>query len=162
MEEQPSSTRNRDSEAAVRETVPGSVGESRRLIIPVKAKSKARPRMSKNGHVYTDKATAQYEKYIKQAWHDAHSPCKPFSGPLVVTLSFRYQRPKSHFLKAGIRDTAPVHYTQTPDLDNIEKAVLDALNGVAYVDDKQIIRKFTHKEWHAHDEIEVWIKEMPC
>jgi Holliday junction resolvase RusA-like endonuclease len=51
---------------------------------------------------------------------------------------------------------------QTPDLDNIEKAVLDALNGVAYVDDKQIFRKYTEKSWAETPEIEVWIYEMPC
>lgn len=161
MEEQPCGEESCGCTDATRPQTTGDRSQGRRLTIPVKAKSKARPRMSKNGHVYTDKATAQYERYIKQAWIDAHSPCKPFSGPLVVTLSFRYQRPKSHYLRGVLRDTAPVHYVQTPDLDNIEKAVLDALNGVAYVDDKQIIRKFTEKSWAEMPEIEVWIYEMP-
>lgn len=162
MEELTPSTGSGDSQDAVRKEVSLADVRSRRLVIPVKAKSKARPRMSKNGHVYTDKATAQYEKYIKQQWHAAHSPSEPFSGPLIVTLTFRYKRPQSHYLKAGLRETAPVHYTQTPDLDNIEKAVLDGLNKVAYVDDKQIVRKYSEKLWHEHDEIEVWVCELPC
>ena len=126
----------------------------------MKARSKARPRMSKSGHVYTPKETAQYEKYIREQWHARYRHCKPFSGAVAVTLSYRYQRPKSHYLRGLLRETAPKHYTQTPDLDNIEKAVLDALNKVAYEDDKQIVRKFTHKEWHHENEIELWVAEL--
>lgn len=160
MEEQSSSPRCGDSEDAVREEIPGSDVRSRRLTISVKAKSKARPRMSKNGHVYTDKATSAYERYIRDQWRLTYGASEPFSGALAVTLTFRYQRPKSHYLKGELRETAPKHYTQTPDLDNIEKAVLDGLNKVAYVDDKQICRKYTEKEWHDSHEIEVWVSEL--
>ncbi len=116
--------------------------------------------MSKSGHVYTDKATADYEKFIKNQWRAVYGACKPFSGALAVTVTFRYQRPKSHYLKGSLREDAPKHFVQVPDLDNIEKAVLDALNKVAYADDKQIVRKYTEKMWHSHNEIELWIAEL--
>jgi Holliday junction resolvase RusA-like endonuclease len=116
--------------------------------------------MSKSGHVYTPKVTADYEKAIRSHWDAVYGTCKPFSGPLAVTVSFRYRRPQSHYMRGVLRETAPVHYTQTPDLDNVEKAVLDALNKVAYADDKQIIRKYSEKLWHHENEIELWVCEL--
>lgn len=116
--------------------------------------------MGKSGHVYTPKETKLYEQYVRDCYDARYGTCKPFSGPVVVTMTFRFKRGKNQYLKSGLRDTAPVFYTQTPDLDNIEKAVLDALNKVAYVDDKQIVRKYSEKTWGEENGIDVWIKEM--
>lgn len=50
-----------------------------------------------------------------------------FTGPVRVDISIWFPRPKSHFLKAGIRADAPIYHTSKPDRDNCEKAILDAL-----------------------------------
>lgn len=54
-------------------------------------------------------------------------PTKPLTGPLYVHLEFFFARPKSHFLREQIRQTAPGYHTSKPDSDNCAKAVLDAL-----------------------------------
>ena len=64
-----------------------------------------------------------------------------FSCPLKCDLTFFCKRPKAHFNAAltGLKDSAPKFNTNHKDLDNMVKFVLDALNGVLYVDDRQIV-----------------------
>ncbi len=66
-------------------------------------------------------------------------------GPLQVRLIFVLPRPKR--FRKGLR--AP--YKRKPDLDNLEKSLLDALNGLAYRDDSQVCRVFKEK-WYAASE----------
>jgi len=63
--------------------------------------------------------------------------------PIAVDLVFVFPRPTSK-----IRKTKANHrywHAQTPDKDNLEKAVLDSLNGVAWVDDAIVCRGETTK-----------------
>lgn len=47
-----------------------------------------------------------------------------------------------------------------PDTDNIAKSILDSLNGIAYLDDKQVIR-LTVEKWYAEvPSVSVEIKEV--
>ncbi len=56
--------------------------------------------------------------------------------PVGVLIDLVWERPKSHMRKSGVKPDAP----QFPrcDVDNAAKAVLDALNGVAWEDDSQV------------------------
>lgn len=60
--------------------------------------------------------------------------------PVAVRIEAVYGIPKSYSKKKRERalngELAP---TKKPDADNIAKVVCDALNGVAYVDDTQVI-----------------------
>jgi Holliday junction resolvase RusA-like endonuclease len=47
-----------------------------------------------------------------------------------------------------------------PDLDNIAKAVCDALNKIAYEDDSQITFMMLSKEYSEEDKIEVEIERL--
>lgn len=60
-----------------------------------------------------------------------------------VVIDFVWGRPKSHLRKDGVRPDAP--RLPRPDLDNATKAVLDALNGVAWEDDSQVARLVVSK-----------------
>ena len=48
--------------------------------------------------------------------------------PLNVVIDAVFERPKSHLRKAGVKPDAPK--LPRPDVDNIAKAVLDALQNV--------------------------------
>ena len=80
-----------------------------------------------------------------------HKPDKPFDCPLSLTLFFIFPRPKNHFgtgKKANVlKDSAPVWHTGRPDLDNLEKFICDALNGVFWRDDSIICQKFSEKSY---------------
>lgn len=83
-------------------------------------------------------------------------PCGALAGPLAVHLKFRMPRPKSHFRTGKfnhvLRADAPTLHTKTPDVDNLAKFVLDALNGTFYVDDAQIVRLSAVKDYASAEE----------
>ena len=78
------------------------------------------------------------KQIVKSAW--AAGIREPHTGPVEVELEFHFARPKAmkddphRFLPRPAR----------PDIDNLEKMVLDALNGIAYLDDAQVyhVRKW--------------------
>lgn len=78
---------------------------------------------------------------------------EPLEGPLEVTLVFYFPRPKSHYGTGKnsevLKPSAPVHHMQKPDVDNVCKSTLDAMNAVVYQDDKQVVRLRAQKEWAA-------------
>ena len=53
---------------------------------------------------------------------------EPLGHSLNVVIDAVFERPKSHSTKAGLKPTAPA--LPRPDVDNIAKAVLDALQDV--------------------------------
>lgn len=111
------------------------------LHIPLIPHAKARPRVV-NGRAYTPAATTAYERSIKLA--AAH--LSPLSGPLSVSVVFIFPRLKSS------RSAAREVKATRPDLDNLLKAVLDGLNGVAFHDDGQVVQVSGEKWIAAADE----------
>ena len=59
-----------------------------------------------------------------------HAPAEPLTGPLAVTLTFYFSRPK------GSKRTYP---TVRPDAENLAKGLLDSWNGILYADDSQVV-----------------------
>lgn len=99
-----------------------------------KVMGKGRPRFTRGGHAYTPKGTRDYERAIREAFENAPGrPPEPFSGPVSVCIKTYRQLPKST-PKSVIREPD----THKPDADNVAKVVLDALNGVAWIDDAQV------------------------
>ena len=66
-------------------------------------------------------------------------------GTVNVVIDAVFVRPKYHKTKRGVKETAPEIPRQ--DVDNVAKAVLDALNGVAWVDDTQVRRLVVEKSY---------------
>lgn len=66
--------------------------------------------------------------------------------PLNVVIDAVFQRPKSHMRKAGVKPDAPK--LPRPDVDNIGKAVLDALQDVMG-DDTNVFRLVVEKSYGA-------------
>jgi Holliday junction resolvase RusA-like endonuclease len=81
---------------------------------------KQRPRLGRNGHVYTPAATVAYERTVRWETLAARPLSWDRSAPVSVTVA-------CYFPDARRRD-----------VDNVLKAVLDAMNGIAYADDCQV------------------------
>ena len=85
------------------------------------------------------------------AWREAIR--RGYRGPrfrngVSVRLQFVFQRPPSHFKRAGELTAAGARQQHPkPDVDNLAKSVLDALNGVAWVDDSQVEELLVTKVW---------------
>lgn len=90
---------------------------------------KQRPRFTFRGQTYTPKETREYEALIK-LMAKAMYKGNPLEGALKVRLMFFVKRGKT------VRLTLP---HRKPDLDNFIKSVTDALNGVVWWDDAQIV-----------------------
>jgi Holliday junction resolvase RusA-like endonuclease len=85
----------------------------------------------------------------------------PLLGPLSVRLSFVMPRPKK--FNAKKYSTGRLWFDRKPDADNLFKSVADALNGLAYHDDSQIVVVHIYKHYAAVGElphVEVTIKEI--
>ena len=101
------------------------------ITIPGQPIPKARPRFS-NGRVYTPTRTKEYESRIKQ--HLKHLET-PITNPVEVQITAILKRPKYMQKPKFYKGLIP--HTKRPDLDNIVKAVLDALNNTLK-DDAQV------------------------
>ena len=100
-----------------------------------------RHRSTRTGRMY-DPSCKDKAAWLAEA--RPYLPAAPLTGPLAVDAVFRMPRPKSH-CRTGryahlLKDGAPAQHTSTPDIDNLAKLVLDAMNGHFFVDDAQIVR----------------------
>jgi Holliday junction resolvase RusA-like endonuclease len=97
-------------------------------------KPQPRPRPIPGGKGVYNPATANEWKAQVKAEAQKHRPATPIEGPVRVGLSFQFARPDSHFTcKKGVvalKPDAPFFHAKTPDCDNLEKAVLDAITAL--------------------------------
>jgi Holliday junction resolvase RusA-like endonuclease len=109
-----------------------------RLELPGRPQPKGRPRFA-NGRTYTDARTAAAEQSILAAWLTQSGQPAPHDGPVAVDMEFVDTPPQSwpkwRIQAALDRQVWP---TGRPDLDNLVK-ILDGLNGVAWLDDAQVV-----------------------
>jgi crossover junction endodeoxyribonuclease RusA len=104
--------------------------------------AKARPRWAPRGHTYTPRTTAQGEAHVRECCFVAQPMLQPYHGLMLLKTEF-------HMARRG-----------RSDIDNLWKLVADALNGIAWHDDAQVIKAdaemFLFAE-HPRTEVEVWL-----
>lgn len=113
---------------------------------------KQRPRHTRTGHTYTPPETQQHEKQIALAFRQQYKDRFADDAYIRCEITVLYDIPKA-FSKAK-REGAiigEIRPDKKPDADNIAKIVLDALNGVAFRDDTQIVELSVEK-WYTHGE----------
>lgn len=108
------------------------------LVVMTDPVAKARPRVTmRRGkpHGYTPTKTANAEWRIRSAFLERFPDHQPLTGPIDLDVTAYLRMPAS--IPKKLRATArPV---SRPDADNFLKTVLDALNGLAYADDSQVV-----------------------
>lgn len=111
-----------------------------KFIIPGDPQGKARPRFA-NGHAYTPEKTREYEQLIAlMYWTSAAKYTFPADTPLSAKIVVHKRIAKSATKAKREQMLNGTERPMTkPDADNIAKCILDALNGVAYPDDRQIV-----------------------
>lgn len=113
---------------------------------------KGRPRFPRGGgKPYTPEPTRRYEAMIQVEWLLTHG--KRMDGPLAVRIIAYQALPKraSKLLRAAA-ERGEIWPIRKPDIDNVIKIALDALNGYAYKDDTQIVRIDAEKRYTQYDE----------
>lgn len=125
-------------------------------------RGKGRPRATARGgyaRMYTDDKTRKYEQSIARAAAIALDGRKPLEGPLSVSVRLRLQPPASMSKRQRARILAGEEpYLGRIDCDNGAKAVLDAMNGVVWPDDKQIVRLWVTKVPHEKPGVDVRVE----
>lgn len=127
-------------------------------------RGKGRPRFRNAGkfiQTYTDGETKNYEASIKEAYLSSNSEkyMNP-ETPLELTMVVYHQIPKSVSKKKQQEMLSGlIRPTKKPDIDNILKSVLDALNKVAFYDDTQIIKLQVVKYYSEAPRLEITIQE---
>lgn len=84
----------------------------------------------------------------------------PLQGPLALTLIFTVPRPKGHYGVKGIRPSAPGYPTVKPDVLKLARGVEDALTGICYRDDAQIVRETLVKEYGEPARVEITVTSI--
>lgn len=118
--------------------------------VPGKPFGKQRPKGTKTGRHYTPKKTVDYEKKIKACY--ALQGGQHFEGAVFVGVTAYMPIPKNTTKKErALIEAGKLLPTKKPDVDNVLKVVLDALNGVAYDDDKQVTSSLLRKRYAYGD-----------
>ena len=131
--------------------------------VPGEPVAQGRPRFSTRGSfvkAYDPEKSKSYKAYVKLVAAAAMSErsLKTFDGAIAVSIRAYVSVPKSKSKK--FRENALKgleHPTKKPDCDNIAKILLDAMTGIVYEDDKQIIRLVVEKFYDEVPRVEVTV-----
>ena len=138
---------------SIKLTVPG----------PPKGKARARTVRGRGGQTfsYTPDETVLYENLVKTCYSQNCRFSFQNGEALDVHIHAFYDIPKSTSKKKREQmlsgDILP---TKKPDIDNIAKCILDALNGVAYHDDTQVVLLTIRKSYSEIPRVEVEINKI--
>jgi len=118
-------------------------------------------RFGRHARVHPDPKDSVNQEHIAVIAQQ-HRPETPARGPVWVTIACYFPRPKSHYgtgrNSGKLKYKAPFYYKSRPDCDNLAKAVLDAINGVYFVDDAQVCKLMVTKYYDERPRTEVTVK----
>lgn len=130
--------------------------------IPGEPKGKARPRFSsRSGRAYTPKDTVAYENKVKQCYSEQCGDYYFGTDIVSVKILAYYPIPKSASKKFRISVlNGLIRPGKKPDSDNVIKIVCDALNGVAWNDDAQVVECLFQKWYDEEPCVDVWVETI--
>lgn len=133
--------------------------------IPGQAVPQLRPRIVRKGQHYglaEQQKVREWKAYVrfifaseaqKKGWQAS-------KRPIVLSLTFYMQAPSSFSRKKQIvAMSGEIHPTAKPDLDNLIKGVIDALNGTAWIDDSCIVELRAKKQYSETPGVIIEVEE---
>lgn len=134
------------------------------LVINEIPKPQPRPRITVRGkyaHAYEPKSITEYKRLVAGKYRSEHKQQLPLTGALSVDV--RFYRPIQKSISKIERQRRLLGQslpTVKPDIDNYVKAILDALNGLAFKDDSQIAVLYARKLYSDNPRTEIEITEI--
>lgn len=124
-------------------------------------KGKARPRLNTyTGQIYTLKGTMDYENLVRQYFTIKYPRYVPFENRVHVKIIAYLKMPKNMTKKNKLLvEQGVLSPIKKPDIDNIVKIILDALNKIAFKDDNQITKLEIEKFYAEEEKVYVKIEE---
>lgn len=129
------------------------------FVVPGNPQGKGRPRVGKVGNharMFTPQKTVAYEGLIAMAAQQAMQDRALITGPVLLEMNMHHMVPASWSKKR--REGAlqgEIMPTVKCDADNCLKAVCDALNGVVWRDDVQVVNVMLTKRYAENPKVEV-------
>lgn len=110
-------------------------------------------------HHVAGEALAQWRASVRLAAREAGAVQSP--SAIAIMVWFGMPRPKAHMRWSGGKLIPKMqHYYDepivSPDLDKLVRAILDALTGVCYADDAQVIQIYASKHYAEKTRVEVY------
>ena len=134
------------------------------FFVPGQPVGKGRPRAARRGshiQLYTPEKTSSYESLVATAAHGAMRGAEPIRGACHVDMDIRLMVPMSWSAKRRNQALDGLVFpTKKPDLDNILKAVFDAINGIVWEDDVQAVYVQAVKRYSAVPGVHVNVKSV--
>jgi Holliday junction resolvase RusA-like endonuclease len=123
---------------------------------------KGRPRFARRGQfvqTYTDAKTIDYETQVAMRARHALGATKPLETALTVFLYLRYAVPASYSKKRKEACLLGLEYPKRIDIDNVYKSITDAMNGIVYLDDSQIVEAHIKKVYAEQSGANIMVQE---
>lgn len=129
--------------------------------IPGKITGKGRPRVNTNTAIaYTPTKTKEYEELVKQYFILKYRGIQPLEGRIKIVIKAYFSVPKNtnKKQKEEMLNNA-ISPIKKPDIDNIAKIILDALNKLAFNDDNQIAKLEIDKLYGEEEKVYVRVEQ---
>jgi len=133
------------------------------LTVPGEPQGKLRAkavRIGKHVSTYTPGKTVKFETYIRELFAVKYSDFVPLEGALMlkfiawVSIPMSTSKKKKILMQEGV-----IRPTKKPDVDNIEKLILDALQSLAFKNDSQFVSVLSFKYFSERPRLEIKIEE---
>ena len=129
-----------------------------RFVVNMTPVPQSRPRFAKGG-VYEDRKVTDYKTAIRMTARMAMLRDAPVEDAVALKLGFFFAPPKST-PKKKLDDFLGAWYTGRKDVDNLAKAVMDAMNEIVYDDDKQVVSLQCEKRYGIPARVEVEVERV--
>ena len=109
---------------------------------------------------YTPSKVTSYSNWVKLCFKGTYPDFKPLDGAIKLFVEANFIIPKSYTKKKiQMIEEGYIYPTVKPDCDNICKQIADSLNGLAWLDDKQIVNLEVRKRFAERDFVVVSFEE---
>ncbi len=129
--------------------------------VPGEIVGKERPRVNMyTGRVYTPGKTKDYELLVQQYFKMKYPRYEMLEGRLSINIIAYLKIPKSTS-KAKVEEMLEnkISPTKKPDVDNIAKSILDAMNNFVFKDDNQVSKISVEKRFALEEKAVIEVEE---
>lgn len=140
------------------------------ILVEGEAIGKPRPRAALVGgraRVYTPSKAKEFEYKVAEEYRSMYRGIPPSTKPMEVEIVAYFGLNKGDYNSKGepnkignAKLNGELLHTKKPDADNLAKAILDGLNGVAWVDDTQVVKLTVAKTYSLNAYTKVSITEI--
>ena len=120
---------------------------------------------NRGGRIFTYNPSAKYEesirKEIKKTIIEYNSSITPIEAPVFLRINLFLPIPKSTPKKKKMEMLSKrIHHIKKPDVDNLAYPIVNALKGILYKDDSQIVELHASKFYSETPHVEIYIKNL--